>query len=296
MSTSADWEQYRAFLAVLETGSLSAAARALGLTQPTVRSRIEMLETRLNARLFTRTPNGLQPTELALSLEDHVRAMALAAEAFDRSASASAYEVAGVVRISASEIIAVEVLPAILAPLRVLHPGLVFALSPSNRNEDLLRREADIAIRMARPVQEGLVAQRIGSVALGLFARRDYLDQWGAPEDLESLPEHGLIGVEHDNVTLRGFREKGFSLPFSDFSVRADSDLAQLAAIRAGLGIGVCQKPLARRDPALTHILPNAFSYDLECWVVTHEDLRNTRRIRVTFDHIATEMQAYIRS
>ena len=296
MSIGSDWEQHRAFLAVLEEGSLSAAARALGLTQPTVRSRIGLLETRLNARLFTRTPNGLQPTELALSLEDNARAMALAAEAFDRSASAAAHEVSGIVRISASEIVAVEVLPAILAPLRVLHPGMVFTLSPNNRNEDLLRREADIAIRMARPIQEGLVAQRIGSVALGLFARGDYLDQWGTPEDLESLPEHGMIGVEHDNVTLRGFREKGFNPAFSDFSVRADSDLAQLAAIRAGLGIGVCQKPLARRDLSLVHVLPNAFSYDLECWVVTHEDLRNTRRIRVTFDHIVAEMRNYVRA
>src|SRR6187551_3318316 len=145
---SIDWERQRAFLAVLSEGSLSAAARTLCVAQPTVRRRIEELEGALGVPLFTRSSGGLQPTEAALGLRDHAEAMALAADAFVRAGSAGAKEIAGSVRISASEVIAVEVLPPMLATLRTAHPRLVFELSPSNRNEDLLRREADIAIRM----------------------------------------------------------------------------------------------------------------------------------------------------
>ena len=292
---STDWDHHRTFLAVLTEGSLSGASRALGLAQPTVRRRIEDFENRLGTRLFTRTQNGLAPTEIALTLEQHARTMASVAEAFDRSASAAEHDVSGIVRISASEIIAVEVLPAILAPLRERHPRLVFALSPSNRNEDLLHRESDIAIRMARPAQQALVARRIGAVPIGLYARRDWLESGPLPRDLKEIAERGLIGPEHDNAFLRAFREHGINIQTSDFAIRTDNDLAQLAAVRAGLGIGVVQVPLAMRDPALVRLIPDLFEHQLECWVVTHEDLRSTARIRATYAQIVTGMASYLK-
>jgi DNA-binding transcriptional LysR family regulator len=291
-----DWERQRAFLAVLREGSLSGAARALGVAQPTVRRRIADLEASLGVALFTRTPTGLDPTETAHALAGHAEAMAHAAAAFARTASAEAGEIAGVVRITASDVVAVEVLPPILATLQARHPGLVLILSPSNRNEDVLRREADIAVRMARPVQEALVARMIGAVMLGLHARRDFLDRHGTPETLDDVRRYGLIGPEHDSDLLRSLRIEGVSIQPGDFSFRSDSDLAQLAALRAGVGIGVCQVGIAARDPALVRLLPDAFEYPLETWVVTHEDLRGVARIRAVFDHLAEGLTDYLRA
>lgn len=289
-----DWERQRAFLAVLDEGSLSGAARALDLAQPTVRGRIEALERALGVVLFTRAPNGLLPTDIALTLRDSARAMAHAADAFVRTASAPPGEIAGVVRISASEMIAIEVLPPILAALRRTHPALVIALSPSNRVEDVLRRESDIAVRMVRPGQDALVAQRIGAVPLGLHAHRDYLAFAGTPKTLADLAGHTLIGVERDSPLLRAIQQRGFGLSIADFGFRSESDLAHLAAIRAGLGIGLCQIPLAARDPALVHLLPDGFGFDLETWAVMHEDLRGVARVRAVFDALVAGLKAYL--
>ncbi|MES2441980.1 MAG: LysR family transcriptional regulator [Pseudomonadota bacterium] len=294
MSLIDDWERQRAFLAVLRTGSLSAAARALDLAQPTVRRRIEELEVALGTPLFTRSPSGLMPTERAQALREHAEAMALAADAFVRSASAGALEVAGTVRITASEVIAVEVLPAMLADLCAKHPALVIELSPSNRNEDVLRREADVAVRMAPPQQDALVARRVGAVPLGLHAHRDYLAARGTPASLDAARGHALIGVERDTPVLRALQDRGLQVRREDFSFRSDSDLAQLAAIRSGLGIGICQVPLAARDSALVRVLPEALHFDLETWVVAHEDQRGVARVRAVFDALVAGMTDYV--
>jgi len=293
LDTGIDWERQRAFLAVIDEGSLSAAARRIGVAQPTVRRRIEELEAEIGTPLFTRSPSGLLPTAQAEALAGHVRAMALAAEAFVRSASAEAREVAGRVRISASEVVAIEVLPPILAALARQHPRLVIELSPSNRNEDVLRREADVAVRMVPPQQEALVAQRIGAIALGLHATADYLAARGTPRSLAEVRSHTLIGVEHDTPVLRALQAKGLPIGRDDFAFRSDHDLAQLAAIRVGLGIGICQVPLAARD-GLVRLLPDAFGFDLETWVVCHEDLRDVARVRAVFDALVAGLRGYI--
>ncbi|WP_025587221.1 LysR family transcriptional regulator [Sphingomonas sp. UNC305MFCol5.2] len=288
-----DWERQRAFLAVMTEGSLSAAARRIGVAQPTVRRRIEALETEIGAPLFTRSPSGLLPTARAEALGEHVRTMALAAEAFARSASGEASDVAGRVRISASDVIAIEVLPPILADLARRHPALVIELSPSNRNEDMLRREADVAVRMVAPQQEALVARRIGAIALGLHAHPAYLKARGTPSSLEEIRSHTLIGVEHDTPILRALQAGGLPIRRDDFAFRSDSDLAQLAALRAGLGIGVCQVPLAARD-GLVRLVPAGFGFDLETWVVCHEDLRSVARVRAVFDALVAGLREYV--
>lgn len=290
---TADWENQRAFLAVLRGGSLSAAARGLGVAQPTVRRRIEALEQSLGAVLFTRSPSGLVPTDVARELATHAEAMAAAAAAFERAASAGPAEIAGTVRITASEMVGAEVLPAMLAALRDQHPRLRFELVLSNYTQDLLRQEADIAVRMVRPAQAALVMRHVGVVKLGLFAHPDYVAAHGIPRSGGELPHFTIIGPDRTADELRAIGEVFRMDTPRLLSFRADSHLAQLAAIRAGVGIGICQVPLARRDPVLVHILADDFEFDLPTWVVMHEDLARVPRIRATFDHLVGTMSAY---
>lgn len=286
------WELYRSFLAVVREGSLSAAARALGMTQPSLGRHIRQLERDLGVALFTRSPQGLAPTDLGDELAAHAQAMLAASAALRRAASGSNHEVRGVVRITCSEVVGVEVLPPILADFRQQHPGIVIELSLSNQNEDLLRKDADIAVRMVRPVQAALVARHIGRIPLGLYAHRRYLKAHGQPRTPADLTRHALIGFDRETPALRAVLDK---LPFGreDFALRSDSDLAQLAAIRAGYGIGACQQPIARRDRNLVQVLPEAFNLDLDTWLVMHEDLKPSRRTRLLFDHLAQALRTY---
>jgi DNA-binding transcriptional LysR family regulator len=288
------WDLYRSFLAILRHGSLSGAARSLGLTQPTLGRHVIELEQRLGLALFTRSPAGLTPTASSLELRPYAEALEASAQALLRAASGSQHEVRGAVRITASEVISVEVLPPILAQLRAAHPALVIELVVSNRNEDLLRRDADIAVRMVRPTQSALLARRIGAIELGLHAHPAYLARAGTPRTAADLERHTMIGFDQPSHFARGLRIGNRAVTREIFSLRADNDLAQLAAIRAGYGIGICQAPLAHRAPSLVRLLPSVFSAPLECWVAMHEDQRATLRCRVTFDALADGLAAYL--
>ncbi len=288
------WELYRSFLSVLREGSLSAGARELGLTQPTLGRHIAALEEALGVALFTRSPHGLVATEAATELEPYAQAMAANAQALLRTASGSGKEVGGTVRITASDVIGAEVLPPILTELHEAHPALVIELVLSNRNEDLLRRDADVAVRMVRPTQTSLVARRVGEVPLGVHAHRAYLQRHGVPQSLDELAGHALIGFDRETSVTRSLRARGVPVHRGLFALRSDSDLAQLAAIRAGFGIGICQNGVARRDPNLTHILPSAVRIGLETFVVMHEDMRSSRRCRVVFDALVAGLVSYI--
>ncbi|MFC6297277.1 LysR family transcriptional regulator [Pseudomonas sp. CCM 7893] len=292
MASNIGWELYRSFLGVLREGSLSGAARRLGITQPTVGRHIAALEKALNVALFTRSPSGLLPTAVALTLRTHAETMETTAAALERVASSQGPQVRGVVRVSASEVIGVEVLPPILARLRQQHPHLKVELVLSSRLLDLLQLEADIAVRMVRPSQEQLLARRIGNIELGLHAHNDYLQYHGTPRQLSELAHHAIIGYDQENAFIRSLPLKGIDR--SHFALSSDSDLAQLALIRAGAGIGVCQVPLAQQDSRLTRVLADAFSLELDTWVTMHEDLRNSPRCRVTFDALVEGLQRYV--
>jgi DNA-binding transcriptional LysR family regulator len=287
------WELYRSFLAVLRERSLSAAARRLRLTQPTLGRHIAALEAALGVALFTRSPGGLAPTPAALGLATHAEAMAAAAEALRRAASGEAGEERGTVRLTASEIMGAEVLPAMLADFRARHPEITLELVLSNRSEDLLRREADIALRMLRPRQAALTARRIGSVGIGLYAHRRHVETFGLPRSLEEFARHPIIGFDRDDSSWRSLGDLGLPVTREAFAFRADSDLAQLAALRAGLGIGGCQHAIARREPDLLPVLPRAVSFSLEMWLAMHEDLRASRRVRLLFDHLAEALAGH---
>ncbi|MDI1435673.1 LysR family transcriptional regulator [Polyangium sorediatum] len=289
------WELYRSFLGVVKEGSLSGAARSLGLTQPTVGRHVEALEQALGLALFTRSQHGLAPTEAALALQPYAETLAATVAALLRVASSQGDGVRGTVRITASEVVGVEVLPPILAALREEHPGLRIELTLTNRLEDLLQREADIAVRMVRPTQDVLVARRVGDIELGLHAHEDYLTRHGTPRSWSELMSgHALIGFDRETAFLRSAREKLGPLRRDTFGLRADSDLAQLAAIRAGCGIGICQVGLARRDARLVRVMPKAFSMPLDTWVAMHMDLRDSPRCRVAFEAVAAGLKRYI--
>ncbi|NIJ42532.1 DNA-binding transcriptional LysR family regulator [Parvibaculum indicum] len=292
--TEPGWEFYRSFLAVMREGSLSGAARLLGLTQPTVGRHIDALEDELGVSLFTRSQNGLSPTDSALSLMPHAEAMASAADALRRAATGAADEDRGTVRLTASEIIGTEVLPPMLTSFREKHPMIAVEMVISNRNTDLLRREADIAIRMAQPTQSALVARKVGTVHLGFHAHPAYIEKHGLPSTMEELSEHPVIGYDR-NASIRRLDQVSVELTRDFFTYRCDSDVAQYGMLKAGFGIGVCQYPLGKRD-GLVSFMPEAFDFPLDIWIVMHEDLRGNRRMRLMFDHLAETLGSYARS
>jgi DNA-binding transcriptional LysR family regulator len=299
VSVEPGWDLYRSFLAALNAGSLSGAARALRLTQPTIGRHIEELEKALGTVLFTRSQHGLQPTDAAIELAPYAEAMAASSAALRRAASGGAQEVRGTVRLSASEVMGVEVLPPMLARLRQRHSQLALELVVSNEMSDLLRRDVDLAVRHVRPTQIGLVARKTGAVVLGLHAHRRYLAAHGSPRSLADLMKHGshaLIGFDAETPSVRSLQARGMVFTREAFALRTDNDLAHLAAIRAGFGIGVCQAPLGRRCSDLVRLLPRQFAFDLEIWLVLHENLRTSPRLRAVFDHLGNDLAAYVGS
>lgn len=288
------WDFYRTLLAVLEHGSLSAAARELGLTQPTVGRHIEGLEQALDRQLFTRSPQGLMPTEAALALKPFAEILSSTTAALLRAAADDGDRVSGTVRISASEVIGVEVLPPILARLQEDHPDLEIELSTTDTVEDILHRKADIAVRMAEPSQEALVVRRIGQIPLGLFGHRGYLDRHGTPQNMDEALGHRLVGFDRQHAYIRAMAKRYPLLDGIRYTFRTDSNLAQLAAIRAGVGIGVCQVGLVQDDPDMIRLLPD-FELPLGTWVAMHEDMRTSPRCRVAFDALVEGLLAYLR-
>lgn len=287
------WELYRTFLAVVREGSLSGAARALGLTQqPTAGRHVDALERALGFALFVRTQQGLSPTEAALALRPYAESLESTSAALLRAASSQREGVRGTVRITASEVVTVEVLPAILADLHAAYPDLIIELVPSNRLENLLRRDADIAVRMQRPSQGVLIARHLGGIELGVHAHRRYLERRGTPATLDDLASHALIGYDRETAFIRGMKGQVPWMRRDRFALRTDSDLAGLAALRAGFGI--CQVGLARRDPDLVRLFADDVAPVLDTWLAMHEDLRDSPRCRVVFDALAAGLVRYV--
>ncbi|PYE83971.1 LysR family transcriptional regulator [Pseudoroseicyclus aestuarii] len=290
------WDDQQAFLAVLEEGSLSAAARRLGVTQPTMRSRIAALEARLGVTLFTRSSQGLLPTPQARALEAPARAMAHASDAFLRTAASPPGLVAGRVRLSVADFVGVEVLPAMLPPLLARHPGLRLELALSNRQANLTEQEADLAVRMHPPAQDTLVTRRIGEIPIGLFGHRDYLAARGRPQRLEDLAQHSLIGPDRSAADLALAEQLLGPRAAEMITLRVDNHPAQLAMARAGLGLVFAQRPVGRADPRLIEVLEGAVTLALPVWVVAHRDLRALPRVGAVFDHLVAALTRYVRT
>jgi len=247
MKPEINWFYWRTFLAVLASGSLSAAAKNLRITQPTAGRHIDELEEFAGGTLFTRSQKGLLPTALATALEPTALAMADAAHALTRRARANTPTIAGTVRITASEIVGVEILPAVFHGLQQKHPDTKIELALSNDQDDLLNRNADIAVRMVEPRQERLVRTKIGTAVVGMYGSKTYLGNQPLPTTAKQLLAHKLIGVDRDNHRLAHLKLAGNRLTADNFAFRCDSDVGQLAALRAGVGLGVAQTVIANR-------------------------------------------------
>jgi DNA-binding transcriptional LysR family regulator len=296
MASDIGWELYRSFLGVLNHGSLSGAARALGVAQPTIGRHVAALEKSLGLALFTRSQTGFLPTEAGQSLRVYAESLQSTVAALERAAASQGSGVTGSVRVTASDVIGVEVLPPIVARLRDRHPDLAVELALTDRVQDLVNREADIAVRMMRPRQELLVARRLGQIVVGLHAHRSYLSRRGTPKNIADLAHHALIGFDETTPFIRDAGKK-FSLWRREaFSMRTDNNLAQLALIRSGAGIGVCQVAIAHRDDQIVRVLPKQVALPLETWITMHQDLRNSPRCRVTFDALVEGLEQHLNS
>jgi DNA-binding transcriptional LysR family regulator len=289
-----DWSLARTFLAALESGSLLGAAKRLGSSQPTVGRQISELESQLGVVLFERTGRGLVPTQSALQLAVSAQAMEAAALQLARSGSGSQKQGSGTVRITASQPVACYLLPPILSDMRRALPEIQVELESSNVVSNLLRREADIALRMVRPDQATLVAKKIGSVKVGTYASRDYLTRRGTPKQPMDLIGHDLIGYDKGEDIIRGFRAAGQSITREAFAFRTDDLIVQWEAVRAGLGIGFYANYLARSDPNVLRILPTMALPELPMWLTVHREIRTSQRIRAVFDFLATTLPRLI--
>ncbi|MCT8974533.1 LysR family transcriptional regulator [Microbaculum marinisediminis] len=293
VSRNLDWNLIPSFLATAETGSLSAAARRLGISQPTVGRHVADLEQSLGVRLFDRTSSGLRITETALSLVEHAQDMRERAESLRRVAEGKAEAIEGTVRITASEMVAIYLLPDILAALHLAEPRIGIDVVASMTPDNLLLREADIALRMFRPEQNDVITRHVNDLEIGMFAHPDYLARRGTPTELSDLDRHSMIGFDRIDVIVRGFRRVGIEIDRDFFSYRCDSQSAGWEMAKAGFGIGFGPAYLGRRD-GLVRLFPDIKHEVLELpiWLTAHRDLRHSRRIRFVYDFLAERLSA----
>ena len=284
-----DWDHAKTFMAVAEEGSLSGAARAMGQTQPTVSRQVAALEQSLNATLFERTGRSVTLTPFGIELLDHVRAMALGADRIALAAKGQAHSVEGQVRITAAELTAALVLPPILKDIGQQAPMLEIDVVADNGMRDLARREADIAIRHARPEQPNLIARRVRDEAMRFFASRSYLGASAQPTR-QGLSSHQILSYVEAERMLGYLNPEGLALTRANFRFTSSSQLVVLEMARQGLGIAILPERVAERFPDLVPLLPEMEAFRLPTWLVTHSELKTSRRIRLVFDVLAANL------
>jgi DNA-binding transcriptional LysR family regulator len=291
--TTLDWNLLRALGAVLAQGSLTQAALRLGTSQPTLSRQIAALELAVGAPLFARGARRLIPTAQALALAEPAARMLAAAQACALAADAArsqAGELAGTVRLTASEVVSSQVLPAVLAGLARRHPEIQIELVPSDRQSNLLEREADIAVRMLRPTQGTLITRHIADWPLGFYAHRDLLAAGGGTPTPATLNDWRWIGFDQSTQLIDGFRAAGFTVDRRLFGFRCDNQMVSLEAVRQGLGIGIVMAPLAQRSPALVRVLPELALPVLPVWLTAHRELRASARLKAVWDCLASAL------
>jgi DNA-binding transcriptional LysR family regulator len=288
-----DWNLIRSFAAVAEAGSLSAAARKLAASQPTLGRHVAELEQALGVVLFRRGRTGYALTEQGTALFERAQMVGDAANAFARLATGAAEEIGGTVRIAASEVVSAYVLPPMLALLHQAEPAIEVELVASNQVENLLRRDADIAVRMVAPAQQDLIARRIADLPLTACAATSYLERRGRPQGPDDLLAHDLIGFDRGMDIIHGFAALGVAIDRHAFGLRTDNQIVLWEAIRAGNGIGFAQRPLAERDPLVETILPGLALPPLPMWLAMHRDVRSSARVRRVADFLFAELKRY---
>ncbi len=289
---SLDWSLVQTFLAVAEYGSLSAAARVLGRSQPTLGRHVKLMEDQLGSELFRRHEKGLSLTRAGEALLGTARSMRSAAHELQLEAQGRTARIQGTVRISASVVVATHHLPGIIATIRVREPSISIELVPSDETSKLHFREADIALRMYRPTQLDLVTQHIGDISFSAFASRSYLKRRGLPQDASELLSHDVVGFDRETAILEGFRLAGFPVDREWFQVRCDDHAAHWALVKAGCGIGFAQTSIGRSDPDLVE-LPLDFGIPkLPLWLTAHDVVRQAPRVARIWEILARELKS----
>ncbi|MCV6584379.1 MAG: LysR family transcriptional regulator [Marinibacterium sp.] len=289
---SFDWALARAFLATAEEGSLSAAARKLGLTQPTLGRQVAALERALAVTLFDRAGRGLVLTDAGHDLLPHARAMRDAANRVSLSASRQARDIAGPVRITASEILATHALPGLVAQLRADAPGLDIDLVADDSLRDLHRREADIAIRHVRPTEPDLIARLISNATARAYAATSYVARHGRPRLIADAPAHEFVGFAANDQMLEFLHGLGLMITADNIRSRSSSGNAALALIRAGLGISLLPDHPCRGFDDLVPVFDDLAPVRFPVWLITHRELHTSRRIRFVFDRLAAHLDS----
>lgn len=290
-----DWSLVQTFLAVAESGSLSEAARQLGMSQPTAGRQIRQIETTLALELFQRQPRGLSLTDAGAALLPHARRMAEGMQGFNLAAAGRSETLSGPVRVTASVFTAQHHLPLILARLRAEEPQISIDLVPTDRSENLLYREADIAVRMYRSEQLDIVTRHLGEIELGLYAAKSYIARRGEPKTFEAFLSHDLVGYDRSDLILKGLRDAGVDAQRDWFATRTDHHGVYWELIRAGCGIGFARCNVGDSDPLVLRVLPDMPLPRLPLWLAAHEAVRNTPRIRRVWDALAEGLMPIVR-
>jgi DNA-binding transcriptional LysR family regulator len=284
---SFDWNQVRAFLATAEEGTFSGAARALKSTQPTIGRQISRLEGSLGVTLLERSVRGLTLTQAGRELLDHVRAMGEAATLISMVAAGQSQEVTGEVTVTATDLMAAAILPAILAPLRQSAPGIRVRIVATSDIRNLMQREADIAIRHVRPDQPDLIARHVGDFRGNLYAASSYLDRAGRPRTPREVADHAFVGSPDPDRLIAPLHNHGVPVRAESFIMSSDSNVVEWELVKAGYGISMLPEVLCDAEPGIEKVLPSLPSLQFPIWLVTHRELRTNRRIRVVFDTLA---------
>jgi DNA-binding transcriptional LysR family regulator len=290
-SVKFDWNKARAFLVTAEEGSLSAAARALGMAQPTLGRQVDGLEQELGIVLFERVGRGLTLTPSGLELLEHVRDMGEAAGRVSMTALGQSQALEGAICISASETYAAVLLPPIIAKLRKLEPGIRVEIVVANHASDLRRREADIAIRNFRPTEPDLIAKKIGDADAVLYATPDYIEMIGNPTKPYDLRHADFVNMDHGGMMLKGLNTLGLGLTEANFPLLTESYLVMWELVRQGAAIGILDAHIGDADPVVRRVLPDLEPLVFPIWLVSHRELTTSRRIRVVYDFLAEELR-----
>ncbi|WP_291518910.1 LysR family transcriptional regulator [Acidovorax sp.] len=286
-----DWNQLKAFLQTAQTGSLSAAARKLGLSQPTLSRQVAAIEQQMGVTLFERVGKSMVLTPTGLDLLEHARAMGSAAEALGMAASGRSQAVGGVVSVSATDAVATYLLPPIVQRLRAQEPGIVVEVIASNAISDLLRREADIAIRHVQPGQPDLIARLVREAQAHFYASEEWVRTHGHPRSGEDAAQLPFVGSDRNGQYLGYLRQHGLNVTEENFSCYSDHTVAHWALVRQGMGIGAMMTEIASKTPGMVRVLDEVPAVRFPIWLVSHRELRTSRRIRVVFEALAEALQ-----
>lgn len=288
-----DWNQARALLATVEEGSLSGAARALNLTQPTLGRQVAALEEELGVVLFERSGRSLLPTPAAREIAEHVRRMGEAATAISLAATGQSKSVEGVVRVSATEMYGAKVMPSFVAALRKSHPGILIEVVATNALSDLRQREADIAIRNTDPKDPDMIARRLFDESGGLFAAPSLIRTHGPFRTVEDMRDAPFIGFAGTSGVVEELQKRQVPVTEANFVASSENHLVHWELARAGIGIGLNGADIGGLADGMVPVLPEHVQFEFPVWLVAPRELKTSPRVRVVFDALLAHLTAF---